>query len=200
MQQIMPITESPQEYASLGRDYPFPQPACCPYSDCLMPIPLKKHGFYLRYLIDSGFYGKILIRRYYCPYCGRTVSYLPSFCLPYFQYSLVLIYLVISGYFQDELSRNQILAMVRAQYEGLQLEEQQLSFYIHRFLRNLNRIKVGIRQLLPEAVLPEEMQDKNKGTKNMLAIINSGFNDIQTFAQRFFDSCRHSFLSPCKIF
>lgn len=200
MQKIMPIKESPQEYVSLGKDYPFPQPAGCPYSDCLKPIPLKKHGFYLRYLIDSGFYGKILIRRYYCPYCGRTVSYLPSFCLPYFQYSLVLIYLVISGYFQDELTRTQILAMVSAQYEGLQLEEQQLSFYIHRFLRNLNRIKVGIRQILPEAVLPEEIQDKNKGTKKVLAIINSGFNDIQTFAQRFFDSCRYSFLSPCKIF
>ena len=200
MQKIMLIEESPQEYASLGRAYPFPEPAGCPYSDCLMPIPLKKHGFYLRYLIDSGFYGKILIRRYYCPYCGRTVSYLPSFCLPYFQYSLVLIYLVISEYFQDELTRTQILVMVSAQYEGLQLDEQQLSFYIHRFLRNLNRIKVGIRQLLPEAVLPEEMQDKNKGIKKVLTIIKSEFRDIQTFAQRFFDSCRHSFLSPIKIF
>lgn len=200
MQQIMPIAESPQEYVSLGRAFPFPEPESCPYSDCLVPIPLKKHGFYVRYLIDANFHGEILIRRYYCPYCGRTVSYLPSFCLPYFQYSLLMIYLVLSGYFLNEFSLAQILAEIRANHKHVHWEEQHLSLYIRRFLENLNRIKVGIRQLLPEVILPEEGPDKDKGIKKVLTIIKSGFKDIQTFTQRFFDSCRHSFMSPCKIF
>lgn len=197
LQQIMLIAESPSEYVSLGKAFPFPQPESCPHPDCLVPVPLKKHGFYVRFLIDTNFYGEILIRRYYCPYCGRTVSYLPSFCLPYFQYSLVMIYLVLSGYYQNELSKAKLLARV-AKYKHVHWKEQHLSLYIHRFIGNLNRIKVGIRQLLPEVILPEE--DKNKGIKKVLAIIKSGFSDIQTFAQRFFDSCRHSFMSPCKIF
>lgn len=200
MQQIMPIAENPQEYVSLGRAFPFPEPESCPYPDCLVPIPLKKHGFYVRYLIDADFHGEILIRRYYCPYCGRTVSYLPSFCLPYFQYSLIMIYLVLRGYFLKELTQAQILARIRVSYKHVHWAEQHLSLYIHRFLGNLNRIKVGIRQLLPEVILPEKGQDKNKGIKKVLTIIKSGFKDIQTFSQRFFDSCRHSFLSPCKIF
>lgn len=199
MQQIMPIAESPQEYVSLGKAFPFPEPESCPYPDCLVSIPLKKHGFYRRYLIDAEYQGEILIRRYYCPYCGRTVSYLPSFCLPYFQYSLLMIYLVLKGYFQNELNQAQILAQIRANYKHVHWKEQHLSLYIRRFRGNLNRIKVGIRQLLPEIILPTEGQ-KNKGIKKVLAIIKSGFKDIQTFAQRFFDSCRHSFMSPCKIF
>ncbi len=116
LQQIMLIAESPSEYVSLGKAFPFPKPESCPHPDCLVPVPLKKHGFYVRYLIDTDFQGEILIRRYYCPYCGRTVSYLPSFCLPYFQYSLLMIYLVLRGYFQNQLSKTQIQTRVRVTY------------------------------------------------------------------------------------
>ncbi len=200
MQQIMLTSVSPREYVRQGRAFAFPVPQSCPHSDCLAPIPLKKHGFYVRYLIDTGFYGEILIRRYYCPYCGRTVSYLPSFCLPYYQYSLIVIYLVLMGYFQADRSKTQILVHIRARYGHVHWKEQHLTFYIQRFIWNLNRIKVGIRQLLPQAILPEEMQDKRIGAKKVLAIIKAGFIDIQPFSQRFFDCCRHSFLSPCKIF
>uniref|UniRef100_UPI003B75D314 DUF6431 domain-containing protein n=1 Tax=Desulforadius tongensis TaxID=1216062 RepID=UPI003B75D314 len=62
-------------------------------------MPPKKHGLYSRNYICQDFSNKILIRRYYCPYCGNTFSYLPSFCLPYFQYSIGLIFMAILYFF-----------------------------------------------------------------------------------------------------
>jgi len=76
-----------EEYVKQGKNFPFPKaPGRCTNPKCRMPVKMKKHGFYERYYIKAGFSRKILIRRYYCPYCGKTVSFIPHFCLPRFQY------------------------------------------------------------------------------------------------------------------
>jgi len=71
------------------------------FSDILRPLecplcgrnrPLRKHGTYTRYLcILNSEVLRIKILRYYCPGCGGTVSYLPSFAVPHRQYSAGII-------------------------------------------------------------------------------------------------------------
>src|SRR5690606_21514550 len=53
---------------------------------------LHKHGFYKRFYLDGLSFWRILIRRYCCTRCGTTISFLPSFCVPKFQYSLCLLW------------------------------------------------------------------------------------------------------------
>jgi len=197
LQQIFLTSVNPAEYAKQGTDFAFPVPESCPNPECMVPIPPIKHGFYERNCLDFGFNGRILIRRYYCPYCGKTISYLPSFCLPYFQYSLAIIYLVISGYFNSELSYSKIVYQVKQHNPDLHcMDKQHIEFYILRFLMNLNAIQLSIRQILSDIELPEYGLDIKKGAKKILHIVNTGFGEIQNFSTKFFVQCKRSFLSP----
>ena len=155
MQQIFLTLVSPAEYARQGVDFEFPVPDTCPNPECLIPIPPKKHGFYERNCLDFTYRGRILIRRYYCPYCGKTVSYLPSFCLPYYQYSLAVIYLVICNQIESNMSYAQIIRHFRKHHQNLHLYIQHVEFYLLRFLMNLTPIQIGLRQLLPGIPFPE---------------------------------------------
>ncbi len=66
----------------------FPEaPDSCPFKDCLAKIKPRKHGYYKRFFISKSFSGRLFIRRYLCSVCGRTISFLPVFCIPRFQYS-----------------------------------------------------------------------------------------------------------------
>jgi len=62
------------------------RPSECPL--CGRKYPLRKHGTYSRYVYglfcDSI---EIKVVRFYCPGCRRTVSILPSFCLPHKRFS-----------------------------------------------------------------------------------------------------------------
>ena len=63
-----------------------------------------------------------------------------------------------------------------------------LQFYVKRFLKNLNRIKVGLRQLIPGTRLPPpEKEDKRKGAKEVLSIVTTGFPQIQTLNNKIFN-------------
>lgn len=73
----------------LGRT---PRPRVCP--ECRIGKP-HKHGFYKRFYLDGFSCRLILIRRYYCSRCGATISFLPSFCIPKFQYSLHFLWKVL---------------------------------------------------------------------------------------------------------
>lgn len=196
LQQIFLTLVSPAEYARQGVDFEFPIPDTCPNPECLMPIPPKKHGFYERNCLDFTYRGRILIRRYYCPYCGKTVSYLPSFCLPYYQYSLAVIYLVICNQIASNMSHAQIIRHFRKHHQNLHLYIQHIEFYLLRFLMNLTRIQIGLRQLLPGIPFPDFGLDIKKGAKKILYIVNDGFGTIQDFSQKFFEQCKRSFLSP----
>lgn len=192
MQQIFPTNVTPEEFFNSGVDFPFPQPKVCLNPDCRTPVPPKKHGFYTRNAIDFESVYRISIRRYYCRYCGRTFSYLPSFCLPYFQYSLELIFLgLLCHFFKLAVL---LLAFLRAR--TLVFQRQHLQFYRRRFLNNLKLIQLGIRQLMPEQELPDH-ENVQKGAQKILGIVLSGFPRIQAFSQSFFAQCNHSFMTPC---
>ena len=188
LQRIFLTSISSYEYAKQGVDFEFPVPNTCPNPECLIPVAPKKHGFYERTCLDFCYRGRILIRRYYCPYCGKTISYLPSFCLPYYQYSLGVIYLVLTKYIESSMSYARIRRQFRERYPDLQLDIQHIEFYLLRFLVNLHVIQVGLRHFRPDIALPDFGLD----------IKVDGFGEIHTFSQRFFEQCKRSFMSPLR--
>src|SRR2546425_874659 len=54
-------------------------------------IALTANGFYCRTLVDVAFDESILVRRYLCRCCKRTVSLLPQFALPYLRFGITVI-------------------------------------------------------------------------------------------------------------
>lgn len=198
MQRIFLTSISSYEYAKQGVDFEFPVPNTCPNPECLIPVAPKKHGFYERTCLDFCYRGRILIRRYYCPYCGKTISYLPSFCLPYYQYSLGVIYLVLTKYIESSMSYARIRRQFRERYPDLQLDIQHIEFYLLRFLVNLHVIQVGLRHFRPDIALPDFGLDIKRGAKKIMHIVNDGFGETHTFSQRFFEQCKRSFMSPLR--
>jgi Domain of unknown function (DUF6431) len=79
------IHQYEQELSDPGRY----RPAQCPL--CQTSGPLRAHGFYCRTLVDVKYDGSIRVRRYLCLLCGRTVSLLPEFVLPYLRFAVQVI-------------------------------------------------------------------------------------------------------------
>lgn len=76
-------------YATLGRANEFPEVDGCPI--CRAKNRLQRHGFYERNAIEDEAVYRIPICRLLCPDCGKTVSILPIFLLPYFQHTAAFI-------------------------------------------------------------------------------------------------------------
>ena len=53
---------------------------------------LHRHGYYSRNVITRHCIRRISILRVRCPSCGKTHAVLPSFLIPYYQYSLEFIF------------------------------------------------------------------------------------------------------------
>ena len=194
MQLIFHVLSTPEEYHVADKDTLFPKPESCPNPACRMPIPPIKHNFYSRGLDDIEFHERISIRRYYCKHCHMTFSYLPSFCLPYFRYSLKLIFIALLCHICQLAPI--FIALVQAR--KLWLTRQHRQFYSRRFLSNLTRIQMELRILIPYVELPES-QDIRKRAQKVLNIVLTEFPEIQPFSQRFFAQCGRSFMTPCKL-
>jgi len=102
-----------------------------------------------------------------CPSCKKTVSLLPDFLLPHFQYSLEFILDALRKFF---CGRKATICY------------QLLQFYQRRFLGNLNRIGAFFRDKGYKGILPE----KGKAIK-LLEMIHAAFPKAETFAKRFQD-------------
>jgi len=173
MQKIYSFGVSPLKYATRGTKNEFPEIKTCPL--CRYPAPLEKHGFYWRNALFSSREFRIPICRLKCTSCGRTVSILPDFLLPYYQYCLVYIIESLRGFF---------LNGKRKTYYQL------LQFYRQRFLKNLNRIESFFRDLGHLGVIPE----KEKAIK-LLEVIRNAFPQAKTFAKRFQESSQANFMA-----
>ena len=195
MQIVFNTEATPEEYYQMSKQFPFPKPTSCHNPNCKLQVPPKKHGFYQRNSLDGEFASKIFIRRYRCSYCGMTFSYLPSFCLPYYQYTLKIIFLTLLCSLNMEWRARDSIKTIMYEYPLLHLTRQQLKFYAKRLSKNINRIKLGLRQILPYQDLPPEKDEKE--AQKILNIVTSRFSQIHTFSQRFFQQCRHSFMASC---
>jgi len=97
MQIIYSFGVSPLTYALRGIKNHFPEMKNCPI--CHHPEALEKHGFYWRNALFSKRQFRIPIRRFKCSSCGKTISFLPDYLLPYFQYCLIYILESLRGFF-----------------------------------------------------------------------------------------------------
>jgi hypothetical protein len=89
MQILYPFTGSIQQYNEQHAHSHCRRPCSCAL--CGAKKPLRAHGFYWRTVSDSGFDGRIRVRRYLCLTCRRTISLLPEFVLPYVRFAIIFI-------------------------------------------------------------------------------------------------------------
>lgn len=199
MQSIFDAIVTPEEYEKQGKGFDFPVMCSCKNPKCdvyMMNTGIQRFGFYRRSVLDGVFNGKILIRRYRCKYCKMTFSFLPSFCLPYFQHSLRIIFLILLNTMSQEKTATEYQETIKEEYPKLPIQRQHIEFYINRFKTNLDRIKLGLRQLNPDVKLPNEGDKKE--AQEVFSIVNNGLNQIHTFSQRFFAQCKHSFMASIR--
>jgi hypothetical protein len=129
MQILHPFAGSIQQYAEAISDPNRYRPDHCP--QCEAQQPLTGHGFYQRTLVDVAFDGVIRVRRYLCRLCGRTVSLLPEFALPWLRFSLT----VISLFLAARLLHGLTLAAAALAASQKAMPYQRGQFWIHRFGR-----------------------------------------------------------------
>jgi hypothetical protein len=146
MQILFVPKQGPETYASAEGVGEYPEaPQRCPHKDCGMPVRLKKHGFYKRYVLTGTFRGMIRVRRYKCPVCGRTVSVLPAFCLPHFQYGVREITEVLYDTEVREIS----VSKVAKRADPPQLSRRHIIYYRTRFEKNRALLRYGLKQMSP---------------------------------------------------
>jgi len=172
MQLIHAFNISPREYSERGKKNDFPRLSICPC--CSYPATLPRHGFYWRNALFHKYQLRIPIVRLKCPSCGKTISLLPDFLLPHFQYSLEYILEAVRQFFAKSKTT---------------VYYQLLQFYRYRFLLNLNRIEAFFRDQGYRGLIPE----KDKAIK-LLKLI-SAFPKAKTFAKRFQDHFQHNFMA-----
>ena len=80
-----------QDYHERGSKNLFPTLPSCPNPDCRAQKTMWRNGFYVRCVVTGTQLYEIKIQRLRCRYCGISVSLIPNFALPRFQYSLDII-------------------------------------------------------------------------------------------------------------
>lgn len=122
MQQIHDFQITIAEYIKKGEENRFPHLDNCPICNSqVSPIP---HGFYHRNVAFPLKSYRLPIRRYLCKSCRKTISILPAFLLPYYQYPLAAIMKRLEEYF----NRKKV---------HIPFYRQLKEFYGRRFLRNV---------------------------------------------------------------
>lgn len=200
MQIFFTVKGNIQEYIKMGRSYPFPVPPLrrCHNKKCNKIVQYKKHGFYERHFITSFFSNKIIIRRYICPLCGHTISYLPSFCLPRFVYALEHIATSIHKSFFCKSSLKKCLEELMDKNDGFIISRQLLYHYKKRFVDNLKLIQIGFRQMNPTVELPDENLSEIERAKKLLVLIKDAPDRVHTFSQKFYEITNKPYLALCK--
>jgi hypothetical protein len=180
---------SSQEYVAQGYVEP-PRPQTC--FSCRIGKPYK-HGFYKRFYLDGRSCSRIAIRRYRCPRCRITISFLPSFCVPKFQYSLYVLGKVLQLRFEKGFTLRKCIENLANRFPQLDWLPQRISFYAKRFLDNLPWMESLLKSMFPKMKL---CFSKEKRAKKVLATVRLGFQEIQYLARLFHEQCHRSFLAP----
>lgn len=194
--QILFKTEHSVQNFSYRNSKLFPDaPKICPFKDCLIKVKLRKHGYYQRFFINKTFTGILFIRRYICPICGRTVSFMPLFCIPRFQYSgediIDLLYRVyhlgisLSGLIKE--FKNIIPSITR----------RHLNYYRRRIGDNRKFIQYALNIMSPEFILTGSIPETPQWIKSFLEKVQS----LQplAFFENFFNTTGKTFLTSQNI-
>jgi transposase-like protein len=141
MQILHPFAGSIQSYAEEISDPNRYRPDHCP--QCEAKHSLTGHGFYRRTLVDAAFDGVILVRRYLCCSCKRTVSLLPEFALPWLRFSVSVIALFLVARLLSGLT---LMAAARAAAPtGMPYQRGQ--FWVRRFRQQAPTLGLALAPL-----------------------------------------------------
>jgi hypothetical protein len=148
-----------QKYYERGKNNLFPEFFGCPYPGCSYQGRLRRHGFYSRNILTFRATLPIVIQRYFCPICKHTISLLPSFLLPHFQYSLACIFFCLFRTFITRLTLVQIAQAINQISHHTEMSHQHLTFYRKRFLANIPLIIgfFGSREFVFSKACPESI-------------------------------------------
>lgn len=175
-----------------GKSFSVPYPMCCPY--CHFEFSLISYGGYMRFLIFTNFDQQIYIHRFFCKNCCHTISFLPSFCLPKFQYALSIIFHSLVSLLHYEMSISKALDFLISRFKINSLSQQLLSFYFKRFSNNLPFIQLILRALCQNIILPAPSFDVKQTSAKVMNLILVNFSDFYIFASSFFKYSSKSFL------
>lgn len=159
------------EEFSNKNDKVFPSPPIkCPFKGCSLPVKLKRHGYYSRYLISKSFKGIIYIRRYICPVCGRTVSMLPMYCIQRFQYSCVDIINALYEFYQSGIPLSRLIEKLREDFYSI--ERRHINYYRKRVIDNRYLIQYGLNLISPEFIYSGSIPENQNWVRDFLEKIN----------------------------
>ncbi len=125
-----------KEYYNRGKNNLFPELYGCPNPCCSFKGRLRRHGFYTRFALTLTATYLIFIQRYYCPSCKRTVSLLPSFLAPNFQYTLACIFFSFYQIAVRRLTLEHIASKINLCSGRTEMSYQHICFYRRRLLEN----------------------------------------------------------------
>ena len=114
---------------------------------CSAARSLRAHGFYSRTLVDVSYDGSILVRRYLCLLCKRTVSLLPEFVLPYLRFSIRVIGLFLVARLLDKRTLKEAAGMALQTH----MPYQRGQFWVRRFRRQAEPLCAALTSLTPVA-------------------------------------------------
>src|SRR5258708_6797820 len=141
MQILHPFAGSIQSYAEEISDPNRYRPDHCP--QCEANHPLTGHGFYRRTLVDAAFDGVIRVRRYLCRACGRTVSLLPEFALPWLRFSISVIALFLVARLLNGVT---LMAAAQAAAQT-DMPYQRGQFWIRRFQEQAPSLSLALASM-----------------------------------------------------
>jgi len=170
MQQILEVRCSVEEYCK-KEVYRIQKPKKCPM--CGTYKELKCQGYYHRNFLSKVFAGKIPIRRYYCKKCKKTLSILPSFCQPFFQYSPSNLLEILLLFLSRQRSISEFCRNIRNEYPNLRLFRQHIKFYLKRIIKKLKAFEIALRVRNMRVRLPKEEAAPNERVKSILKNIQS---------------------------
>ncbi|KPU46289.1 hypothetical protein OXPF_01050 [Oxobacter pfennigii] len=195
MQNIFLCNSKPKAFREANGEL-FPEaPLRCMFEDCQMPVRMKKHGFYKRYIITYKYSGYICIRRYICPCCGRTVSFLPSFLVPYFQYAFPYILAFLNGYFKRRQSLRKYVEWFKRKKDGF--NRRHFRYYINRIFLNRSLIQYYLNLTDQDMIANEDAMASRLFAKSLLEKIHAV--SPQYLSWNFFNVTGKSILAPVQM-
>lgn len=164
MQRIFKTDGNISKFLIEGRNYNFPKEPNEKCHNCSIYVTFKKHGFYIRYFVSRYGNKYVEIRRYICPRCGCTISFIPDFILFRRSMSSIDVFLVISKALNKTSTLNSCIIKINSQYKYLELSRQLLYQYIKRYLQNLPIFEQLIRNISSDILLPDNnLSNKERG-------------------------------------
>ncbi len=176
------------KYLDLGKEiYISPIYGCkfCGYEGML-----HRHGYYSRNVITKYCIKRIYILRVKCPTCSRTHALLPSFLIPYYQYSLDFIFecLFLSFVMKDSYSK--IASLFKGLNPDLSFTGSNISSFKKRMKQNkaiVNSFFVNFDSLYYDM--------ENPSIASIIKKIKLFPNDLFDFNSSFFDTMEIYFFS-----